>query len=80
MRNRVLLLALTSVLMSLCIPAIAQQPQADSTVRLIDLTADIIANVKAYVPGPMKIQKNTARCGICQRRKDDYKNRQGGNY
>ena len=27
MRNRVLLLALTSILMSLCIPAIAQQPQ-----------------------------------------------------
>ena len=58
MRKKVLLLALTSVLMSRGIPAIAQQSQADSTVRLIDLTADMIANVKAYEPGPMKIQKN----------------------
>ena len=58
MRKRVLLLALTYVLMSLFIPAFAQQSQADSTVRLIDLTADMIANVKAYEPGPMKIQKN----------------------
>ena len=58
MRNRVLLLALTSMLMLLCIPAIAQQPQADSTVNLTQLTADMIANVKAYVPGPMKIGNN----------------------
>ena len=58
MRKRVLLLALTSMLMLFCIPLIAQQSQADSTVRLIDLTADMIANVKAYEPGPMKIQKN----------------------
>ena len=58
MRKRVLLLALTSMLMLFCIPLIAQQPQADSTVRLIDLTADMIANVKAYEPGPMKIAKN----------------------
>ena len=59
MRKRVLLLALTYVLMSLCIPAFAQQSQADSTVNLTDLiTADMLANVKAYVPGPMKIGNN----------------------
>ena len=58
MRNRVLLLALTSVLMSLCIPAIAQQPQSDSTEKVTVLTpemwADMLANVKAYeVPGKL---------------------------
>ena len=58
MRKRVFLLALTYVLMSLCIPAFAQQSQADSTVNLTQLTADMIANVKAYVPGPMKIGNN----------------------
>ena len=31
---------------------------SDSTVSLTQLTADMIANVKAYVPGPMKIAKN----------------------
>jgi len=44
MRKRVLLLAFTSVLMSLCIPACAQQIQSDSL-----LTADMIAKVKPYV-------------------------------
>ena len=50
MRNRVLLLSLASILMSFCIPACAQQSQSDSTVRLIDLTADMIAKVKPYEP------------------------------
>ena len=58
MRKKVLLLALTSVLMSLCIPTFAQHSQADSTVNLTQLTADMIANVKPYVPGPMKIGNN----------------------
>ena len=57
MRKEVLSFALTSIMMSLCIPVCAQQ-QSDSTVSLTQLTADMIANVKAYVPGPMKIAKN----------------------
>ena len=44
MSNRIRNFALTSVLMSLCIPACGQQSQSDSI-----LTADIIANVKPYV-------------------------------
>ena len=44
MRKKFLLIALISVLMSLCIPACGQQSQSDSI-----LTADIIANVKPYV-------------------------------
>ncbi|MBR4593838.1 MAG: hypothetical protein IKO33_04565, partial [Bacteroidaceae bacterium] len=48
MRKTVLLLALTSMLMSLCIPAIAQQPQSDSTVSLSQLTAEMIEKVKVY--------------------------------
>lgn len=48
MRNRVLLLALTSVLMSRGIPAIAQQPQSDSTVSLSQLTAEMIEKVRPY--------------------------------
>lgn len=48
MRKRVFLLALTSVLMSLCIPAFAQQPQGDSTVALRDVTAELIEKVKSY--------------------------------
>ena len=48
MRKKVLLLTLTSMLMSLCIPVCAQQ-QSDSTVSLTGLTADMIANVKPYV-------------------------------
>ena len=48
MRKKVLLLALTSMLMSLCIPAIAQQSQSDSTVSLSQLTAEMIEKVKAY--------------------------------
>lgn len=39
------MLALTSVLMSRGIPAIAQQPQSDSTVSLSQLTADMIEKV-----------------------------------
>ena len=52
MRNRVLLLALTSILLSLCIPVCAQQQQSDSTEKVTVLTpemwADMLANVKAY--------------------------------
>ena len=48
MRKKVLLLALTSMLMSLCIPAIAQQSQSDSTVSLSQLTAEMIEKVKVY--------------------------------
>jgi len=44
MRKKFLLIALVSMMMSLCIPACGQQPQSDSI-----LTADIIANVKPYV-------------------------------
>ncbi len=47
MRKKVLLLALTSVLMSLCIPVCAQQ-QSDSTVNRTQLTADMIAKVQKY--------------------------------
>ena len=39
---------MTSLLMLFCIPVCAQQ-QSDSTVSLIQLTADMIANVKPYV-------------------------------
>ena len=56
MRKKVLLLTLTSVLMSLCIPVCAQQ-QSDSTVSLIQLTADMIANVKAYTPNPAELEE-----------------------
>ena len=42
------MLALTSVLMSRGIPAIAQQPQSDSTVSLSQLTADMIEKVRPY--------------------------------
>lgn len=48
MRKKVLLLALTSMLMSLCVPACAQQPQSDSTVSLSQLTADMIEKVRPY--------------------------------
>ena len=48
MRKRVLLLALTSVMMSFCIPVFAQQPQSDSTVALRDVTAELIEKVKSY--------------------------------
>ncbi len=48
MRKRVLLLALTSMLMLLCIPTFAQQPQRDSTVALRDVTAELIEKVKSY--------------------------------
>ena len=83
MRNKVLMFALTWVLMSLCIPSNAQQntmdsllvrlqefsrqtgvkveriektqERSDSTVSLRQLTADMIANVKAYeVPGELE--------------------------
>ena len=47
MRSRVLLLALTSMLMSLCITANAQESE-DSTLKR--LTADIIEKVKIYEP------------------------------
>ena len=56
MRKKVLLLTLTSMLMSLCIPICAQQ-QSDSTVSLIQLTADMIANVKAYTPNPAELEE-----------------------
>ena len=49
MRNKVLMFALTFLLMLLCIPSKAQQSQGDSTVSLTQLTADMIANVKPYV-------------------------------
>ena len=42
------MLALTSALMSLSIPACAQQSQSDSTVALKDITADLIEKVKSY--------------------------------
>ena len=48
MRKKVLLLALTSVLMSLCVPMGAQQPQSDSTVSLSQLTAEMIEKVRPY--------------------------------
>ena len=44
MRKKFLLIALVSMMMSLCIPACGQQTQSDSI-----LTADIIAKVKPYV-------------------------------
>ena len=47
MRNRILLLALTSMIMSLCIPAYAQQSE-DSVLKR--LTADMIEKVKIYEP------------------------------
>ena len=50
MRKRVLLLALASMMMSLCIPACAQLEQSDSTVSLTQLTADMIEKVNAYAP------------------------------
>ena len=54
MRNRFLYFALTSMLMSLCVPACAQQPQSDSTVSLSQLTADMIEKViKAVVPAEL---------------------------
>ena len=57
MRKNVLFIVLTSLLISLCIPVSAQQ-QSDSTVSFTQLTADMIANVKAYVPSAQKIAKN----------------------
>ena len=48
MRNRFLYFALTSMLMSLCVPACAQQPQSDSTVSLSQLTAEMIEKVRPY--------------------------------
>ena len=47
MSKRVLLFVLTSVMMSLCIPVCAQQ-QSDSTVKRMQLTADMIAKVQKY--------------------------------
>ena len=58
MRKSVLFIVLTSVLISLCIPASAQQERSDSTVSFTGLTADMIANVKAYVPSAQKIANN----------------------
>ena len=48
MKKKVLLLALASILVSLCIPACAQQSQSDSTVSLSQLTAEMIEKVKPY--------------------------------
>ena len=48
MRNRINNFALASVLMSLCVPACAQQPQSDSTVSLSQLTAEMIEKVRPY--------------------------------
>ena len=56
MRKKVLLLTLTSMLMLLCIPVCAQQ-QSDSTVSLTGLTADMIANVKAYTPDSGELEE-----------------------
>ena len=47
MRKKVLSFALTSILMSLCIPVCAQQ-QSDSTVSRTQLTADMIEKVQKY--------------------------------
>ena len=56
MRKIVPLFVLTSIMMSLCIPVCAQQ-QSDSTVSLTGLTADMIANVKAYTPDPGELEE-----------------------
>lgn len=47
MRKKVLSFALTSIMMSLCIPVCAQQ-QSDSIVNRTQLTADMIAKVQKY--------------------------------
>ena len=47
MKKKVLSFALTSILMSLCIPVCAQQ-QSDSTVSRTQLTADMIEKVQKY--------------------------------
>ncbi len=58
MRKNVLFIVLTSVMMSLCVPASARQERSDSTVNLTVLTADMLENVKAYVPSAKIIAKN----------------------
>ena len=58
MRKNVLFIVLTSVMMSLCVPASAQLERSDSTVNLTVLTADMLEKVKAYVPSAKIIAKN----------------------
>ena len=58
MRKNVLFIVLTSVMMSLCVPANAQLERSDSTVNLTVLTADMLEKVKAYVPSAKIIAKN----------------------
>ena len=48
MRKRVLLLALTFMMMSLGIPAFARQPERDTTVALRNNPAELIEKVKSY--------------------------------
>ena len=48
MRKRVLLLALTFMMMSLCIPAFARQPERDTTVALRDNPSELIEKVMSY--------------------------------